>query len=55
MIEFPLLGGTVGLDFTFRPQVIKFSFKAKFKYFEYNFNAFLPLGERQRRTAEDMV
>ena len=56
MIEFHLLGGTVGFNVAFRPEIIQFVFKAKFKYFENNFTAFwLRRGERQGRTLEDMV
>ena len=52
MIEFPLLGGTVGFDIAFRPEIVQFVFKAKFKYFEANFAAFWPL---RGRTLEDTV
>ena len=52
MIEFPLLGGTVGFDIAFRPEIIQFAFKFAFKYFEANFFAFWPL---RGHTLEDMV
>jgi len=43
MIEFPLLGGSVRFDIAFHPGMIEYTFKATFKYFEYNFNGILPL------------
>ena len=55
MIQFYFLGGTVGFDIAFHPQIIKITFKPKFKYFKNDFTGILPLGGGEQRGVEHMV
>jgi hypothetical protein len=55
VIQFHFLGGTVGFDIAFHPQIIEITFKPKFKYFKNDFTGILPLGGREQRGVEHMV
>jgi hypothetical protein len=55
MIQFHFLGGTVGFDNAFYPQIIEITFKAKIKYFKNDFTGILPLGGGEHRGVEHMV
>ena len=55
MIQFPFLGGTVGFDVALRPGIVEFTIEIKFKYFENQFIAKVPVGREGRHIVEHMV